>query len=119
MCLEAGVNLIDTANMYSTGASEEIIGQAIKGRRDDLFLATKVRFPMGDGPTEAGLSRTHHVEPCDARLRRAQTDHSDPQQAPGRERPAHHARTLARMCIPPRRRKLRREMRVVPPRSPD
>jgi aryl-alcohol dehydrogenase-like predicted oxidoreductase len=48
MCLEAGVNLIDTANIYSTGASEEIIGRAIRGRRDDLFLATKVRFPMGD-----------------------------------------------------------------------
>ncbi|HEX6256343.1 MAG TPA: aldo/keto reductase [Euzebyales bacterium] len=77
MCLEAGVNLIDTANMYSTGASEEIIGQAIKGRRDDLFLATKVRFPMGDGPNEAGLSRTHIMEQCDASLRRLQTDHID------------------------------------------
>jgi aryl-alcohol dehydrogenase-like predicted oxidoreductase len=77
MCLEAGVNLLDTANMYSTGASEEIIGQAIKGRRDDLFLATKVRFPMGDGPNEAGLSRSHIIEQCDDSLRRLQTDHID------------------------------------------
>jgi aryl-alcohol dehydrogenase-like predicted oxidoreductase len=77
MCLEAGVNLIDTANIYSTGASEEIIGRAIRGRRDDLFLATKVRFPMGDGPNEAGLSRNHIMQQCDASLRRLQTDHID------------------------------------------
>ena len=76
-CLEAGVNLIDTANIYSVGASEEILGRALEGRRDDVFLATKVRFPMGDGPNEAGLSRSHIVEQCDASLRRLQTDHID------------------------------------------
>ncbi|CAN5920645.1 aldo/keto reductase [soil metagenome] len=77
MCIDAGVNLIDTANMYSTGMSEEILGEAIKGRRDDVYLATKVRFPMGDGPNEAGLSRSHIVTQCDASLRRLQTDHID------------------------------------------
>lgn len=77
LCIEAGVNLIDTANMYSQGRSEEIVGEALKGRRDDVYLATKVRFPMGDGPNDAGLSRAHIVEQCDASLRRLQTDHID------------------------------------------
>jgi aryl-alcohol dehydrogenase-like predicted oxidoreductase len=76
-CLEAGVNLYDTANMYSGGVAEEILGAAIKGRRDDLYLATKVRFPMGDGPNDAGLSRNHIMEQCEASLRRLQTDHID------------------------------------------
>src|SRR5215211_8029221 len=53
MCLDAGVNLIDTANVYSDGASEEIVGQALDGRRDDVLLATKARFPMGTGPNDA------------------------------------------------------------------
>src|SRR5918911_4033843 len=57
MCLDAGVNLFDTANIYSGGESEEILGQAISGRREDLLLATKVRMTMGDGPNDAGLSR--------------------------------------------------------------
>lgn len=77
LCLDAGVNLIDTANMYSAGVSEEMIGEAVKDRRDDVYLATKVRFPMGDGPNEAGLSRNHIVAQCDASLRRLQTDHID------------------------------------------
>ena len=50
MCLDAGINLIDTADIYSTGHSEEIVGEALQGKRDDVLLATKVRFPMGDGP---------------------------------------------------------------------
>src|SRR4028118_614767 len=57
MCLEAGVNLFDTANIYSGGESEEILGQAISGRRDDLLLATKVRMSVGDGPNDTGLPR--------------------------------------------------------------
>lgn len=77
MCLEAGVNLIDTANMYSAGVSEQIIGEVLEGRRDEVYLATKVRFPMGDGPNEAGLSRSHIIEQCDASLRRLRTDHID------------------------------------------
>ncbi|MGZ4174081.1 MAG: aldo/keto reductase [Solirubrobacteraceae bacterium] len=77
MALDAGVNLIDTANMYSAGASEEIIGQALSGRRDRVLLATKARFPMGPGPNEQGLSRHHLIEACEASLRRLQTDHID------------------------------------------
>src|ERR1700761_3171014 len=61
MCVDAGVNLIDTADVYSTGRAEEIVGEAVQGKRDDLLLATKVRFPMGDGPNMAGLSRHHLI----------------------------------------------------------
>ncbi len=77
MCLDAGINLIDTANMYSMGHSEEIIGEALHSKRDDLLLATKVRFPMGDGPNDAGLSRHHVITACEASLRRLRTDHID------------------------------------------
>src|ERR1700729_771596 len=54
MCLDAGINLIDTADMYSMGAAEEILGEVLRDKRDELLLATKVRFPMGDGPNDAG-----------------------------------------------------------------
>lgn len=77
LCLEAGVNLIDTADMYSGGLSEEIVGEAVRGRRDDLLLASKVRFPVGDGPNDAGLSRHHVIRGCEASLRRLGTDHLD------------------------------------------
>ena len=77
MCLEAGVNLIDTADVYSGGVSEEIVGQAVKGRRDDVLLATKVRMEMGAGPNDAGLSRHHIISGCEASLRRLGTDHID------------------------------------------
>jgi aryl-alcohol dehydrogenase-like predicted oxidoreductase len=77
MALDAGVNLIDTADIYSAGASEEIVGQVLEGRRDRALLATKARFPMGDGPNEAGLSRQHLIEACEASLRRLRTDHID------------------------------------------
>ena len=77
MCLDAGVNLIDTADMYSTGRSEEIVGEVLEGRRDDFLIATKVRFPMGEGPNMAGLSRHHVIEGCEASLRRLRTDHID------------------------------------------
>jgi aryl-alcohol dehydrogenase-like predicted oxidoreductase len=76
-CLEAGVNLIDTANVYSAGASEEIIGQVLEDRRDSVLLATKARMPMGDGPNDAGLSRHHLIAQCEASLRRLRTDHID------------------------------------------
>jgi aryl-alcohol dehydrogenase-like predicted oxidoreductase len=76
-CLEAGVNLVDTADVYSGGLSEEIVGQALEGRRDDVLLATKARMPMGDGPNDAGLSRHHLVRSCEASLRRLRTDHID------------------------------------------
>jgi aryl-alcohol dehydrogenase-like predicted oxidoreductase len=77
MCLDAGVNLIDTADVYSNGLSEEIIGEVLKDRRDDVLLATKVRMPMGPGPNDAGLSRHHIVAGCEASLRRLRTDHID------------------------------------------
>jgi aryl-alcohol dehydrogenase-like predicted oxidoreductase len=78
MCLDAGVNLIDTADVYSGGRSEEIVGEALSGdKRDEVLLASKVRFPMGDGPNMAGLSRHHVISGCEASLRRLQTDHID------------------------------------------
>jgi aryl-alcohol dehydrogenase-like predicted oxidoreductase len=77
LCLEAGVTLIDTADVYSDGASEEILGRALEGRRDEVLLATKVRFPMGAGANDAGLSRHHVIEGCEASLRRLGTDHID------------------------------------------
>jgi aryl-alcohol dehydrogenase-like predicted oxidoreductase len=77
MCLDAGVNLFDTADIYSDGESEEILGEAIKGRRDDLLLATKVRMPAGEGPNDSGLSRYHIVRQCEESLRRLGTDHID------------------------------------------
>lgn len=76
-CLEAGVNLVDTANSYSAGRAEEIVGQALDGRRDDVLLSTKVRFPTGDGPNDAGLSRHHILAAAEASLRRLRTDHID------------------------------------------
>jgi aryl-alcohol dehydrogenase-like predicted oxidoreductase len=77
MALEAGVNLIDTADVYSGGAAEEIIGEALEGRRDRVLLASKARFPMGRGPNDAGLSAHHLIEACEASLRRLRTDHID------------------------------------------
>ena len=77
LCLEAGVNLIDTADVYSGGLSEEIVGQAVKGRRDEVLLATKVRMAMGEGPNSAGLSRHHVITGCEDSLRRLGTDHID------------------------------------------
>ncbi len=77
MCLEAGVNLFDTANIYSDGESEEILGQAISGRRDDLLLATKVRMSVGEGPNDAGLSRHHIIRQCEESLGRLGTDYID------------------------------------------
>jgi aryl-alcohol dehydrogenase-like predicted oxidoreductase len=77
MCLETGINLIDTADVYSAGLSEEIVGEVLQGRRDEVLVATKVRMEMGDGPNDAGLSRHHIVSGCEASLRRLRTDHID------------------------------------------
>ena len=76
-CLDAGVNLIDTADIYSFGLSEEIVGEALDGRRDRVLISTKARMSMGEGPNDAGLSRHHLIEACDASLRRLRTDHID------------------------------------------
>jgi aryl-alcohol dehydrogenase-like predicted oxidoreductase len=77
--LEAGINFIDTANVYSAGESERIVGQALKenGRREQVVLATKVHGRMGDGPNEQGVSRYHILKACEDSLRRLQTDHID------------------------------------------
>jgi aryl-alcohol dehydrogenase-like predicted oxidoreductase len=77
LCLDRGINFIDTADVYSTGLCEEILGEAIKGRRDRVLLATKARMPMGDGPNDAGLSRHHLIAECERSLQRMQVDHID------------------------------------------
>jgi len=77
ICLDAGVNLFDTADVYSSGLSEQILGEALGTRRDDVLVATKVRGDMGDGPNDAGLSRHHIVRAAEASLRRLNTDHID------------------------------------------
>ena len=77
ICLEAGVNLFDTADVYSNGASEEILGAAIKGRRDKVLISTKTGLPMGDGPLDAGTSRYRLVASVDAALKRLNTDYMD------------------------------------------
>src|SRR3712207_330288 len=73
----AGVNLFDTADVYSSGLSEEILGEALGSDRDDVLVATKVRMPMGDGPNDAGLSRHHIIRAAEASLRRLGTDYID------------------------------------------
>jgi aryl-alcohol dehydrogenase-like predicted oxidoreductase len=74
---DAGVNLIDTADVYSSGLSEEILGEALGADRDEVLIATKVRMPMGGGPNDAGLSRHHVIRAAEASLRRLGTDHID------------------------------------------
>jgi aryl-alcohol dehydrogenase-like predicted oxidoreductase len=75
--LDAGINFIDTANVYSSGESEEIVGKALKGRRDEVVLATKVHGTMGPGPNDRGNSRVHILREVENSLRRLQTDYID------------------------------------------
>jgi aryl-alcohol dehydrogenase-like predicted oxidoreductase len=77
MCLEAGVNLFDTADAYSAGQSEELLAGALGARRQDVLIATKAFAPMGAGPNDAGASRHHIVRACEASLRRLKTDWID------------------------------------------
>ncbi len=77
ICLEAGVNFFDTADVYSNGLSEEILGKAVQGRRHELLISTKTTFPMGNGPNDLGSSRHHLVTACEASLRRLGTDYID------------------------------------------
>ncbi len=77
VCLDAGLSLFDTADVYSRGLSEEILGKAIAGRRDRVLVSTKATFRMGEGPNDVGSSRHHLVTACDASLRRLGTDHID------------------------------------------
>jgi aryl-alcohol dehydrogenase-like predicted oxidoreductase len=75
--LDAGINFVDTADVYSNGESEEIVGKALRGRRDDVVLATKVHYPMGDDPNNRGNSRRWIIAAVENSLRRLQTDHLD------------------------------------------
>ena len=77
ICLEAGLNLFDTADVYSNGASEEVLGAAIKGRRDKVLISTKTTLPMGDGPNDAGSSRSRLIKATEDALRRLGTDYID------------------------------------------
>jgi aryl-alcohol dehydrogenase-like predicted oxidoreductase len=77
ICLEAGVNLFDTADVYSNGASEEVLGEAIKGRRSDVLISTKTSLPMGDGPNDWGSSRHRLIRAVEDALRRLGTDYID------------------------------------------
>lgn len=77
LCLEAGLTMFDTADMYSRGASEEILGKALAGKRNQALIATKGTFPMGDDRNRMGSSRFHLLEACEASLRRLNTDHID------------------------------------------
>lgn len=77
ICIDAGINLFDTANTYSRGGSEEVLGEALKGMRQQVFISTKATFPMGDGPNDYGSSRHHLIKQCEDSLRRLQTDYID------------------------------------------
>jgi aryl-alcohol dehydrogenase-like predicted oxidoreductase len=77
VCLDAGVTMFDTADVYSNGASEEVLGEALKGRRDKVLISTKATFRFGSGPNDVGSSRFHLLKSCDEALKRLQTDHID------------------------------------------
>ena len=76
-CLDAGVNLFDTADVYSDGMSEEILGKAIQGKRDTVLISTKATFPFGEGPNKQGSSRFHLLRQCEGSLKRLGTDYID------------------------------------------
>jgi len=77
ICLEAGINLFDTADVYSDGLSEEVFGKAIEGRRDSLLISTKATFRLGEGPNDVGSSRLHLTKSLEGSLRRLRTDYVD------------------------------------------
>jgi aryl-alcohol dehydrogenase-like predicted oxidoreductase len=77
VCLENGLNMFDTADVYSAGQAEEILGKAIAGRRDDVLISTKATFRLGDGPNDVGSSRHHLIRSVEGSLRRLGTDYID------------------------------------------
>jgi aryl-alcohol dehydrogenase-like predicted oxidoreductase len=77
LCLDSGLTLFDSADIYSGGAAEEILGEAIKGRRNQVLVSTKATFRLGEGPNDVGSSRFHLIEACEASLRRLRIDHLD------------------------------------------
>src|ERR1700736_4077197 len=85
VCLDHGVTLFDSADVYSNGAAEEILGAAIKGRRDKLLISTKATFPVGEGPNDYGSSRFHLIDAVDKALKRLGTDHIDLLQLHGQD----------------------------------
>src|SRR5204862_2007135 len=77
ICLDAGLNMFDSADVYSSGHAEEILGEAIKGRRDQVLISTKATFRSEPGPNGLGSSRHHLMRSCEASLRRLRTDYID------------------------------------------
>lgn len=77
VCIDGGINLFDTANMYSLGRSEEILGEALQGKRDQVLISSKARMRIGDGPNDEGVSRYHLIRECERSLERLKTDHID------------------------------------------
>ncbi len=77
LCIDNGVNLFDTANMYSTGLAEEIVGEVLEGRYNDILVTSKARMRIGDGPNDEGVSRWHLIRECERTLKRLRTDHID------------------------------------------
>jgi aryl-alcohol dehydrogenase-like predicted oxidoreductase len=77
ICFDAGVSMFDSADIYSAGAAEEILGAALKGRRQNAIISTKATFRSGDGPNDVGSSRAHLIKACESALRRLQTDYID------------------------------------------
>ena len=77
ICLDAGVSMFDTADIYSAGASESILGEALKGKRDRAIISTKATFRFNDEPNNVGSSRFHLLKSVDEQLKRLQTDHID------------------------------------------
>jgi aryl-alcohol dehydrogenase-like predicted oxidoreductase len=85
VCLEHGVSLFDSADVYSAGLAEQILGEAIKGKRNRLLISTKTTFPMGTGPNDFGSSRQHILDAVDASLTRLGTEHIDLLQLHGQD----------------------------------
>lgn len=77
LCIDHGVNVFDTANMYSTGLSEEILGEVLDGRREKVLVTSKARMRIGDGPNDEGVSRFHLIRECERSLKRLRTDYID------------------------------------------
>lgn len=77
LCLDKGLNLFDTADAYSRGLSEEMLGRVIKGKRNEVLISTKMTCPMGEGPNDYGASRFRIIRGCEESLQRLQTDHID------------------------------------------
>jgi len=77
VCIDGGINVFDTSNMYSLGRSEEILGEVLEGRRDQVLISSKARMRIGDGPNDEGVSRYHLIRECERSLKRLRSDHID------------------------------------------